>query len=348
RDLSDPIVLRARDVIDRQVQHLTHIIDELLDVSRITSGRITLADETLDIGNVIAHAVEAARPLLDSKGHALESKPPQRPVRIRGDFTRLTQVFANLLNNAAKYTPDGGSIEVEVRASNASVAIHIRDNGIGIPVELLPRIFDLFTQGQRPLDRADGGLGVGLALVHRIVSLHAGAVKAISAGAGRGSEFVVTLPRIDAEQAAPAPEEISMSVAPDSQQIERQPRRRRLMVVDDNRDAAESMSMLFELWGHEVICAYDGRAALEAAVKYRPDAVFLDIGLPGMDGYEIAERLRELPQSARTVLVAITGYGQDEDRRRSREAGIDHHLVKPVAPEALHKLLDSLEPQEPV
>jgi two-component system CheB/CheR fusion protein len=215
------------------------------------------------------------------------------------------------------------------------VAVHIRDDGIGIAAELLPRVFDLFTQGQRSLDRTEGGLGVGLALVHRIVSLHGGTVKALSEGSGRGTELIVTLPLFS--------EETPMTGGADSQQVERQHKRRRLMVIDDNKDAAESMSMLFELWGHEVVCVYDGRAALAAAGRYRPDAVFLDIGLPGMDGYEIAERLREQPESAGTVLIAITGYGQDEDRRRSREAGIDHHLVKPVAPETLQKLLDSLE-----
>jgi PAS domain S-box-containing protein len=334
RDLSDPVMIRARDVIDRQVQHLTHIIDELLDVSRITSGRISLTSETLDLHSIILRAVEAARPLFDSKSHTLEIEAPGSHVWVRGDLTRLTQVFVNLLNNAAKYTPARGHIQVAIRSADKSAAVHIRDNGIGIAAELLPRMFDLFTQGDRPLDRTDGGLGVGLALVHRLVSLHGGVVKAFSEGIGRGSELVVTLPQYC--------EEISMPVASDSQPPEPQQKRRRLMVIDDNKDAAESMSMLFELWGHEVICAYDGRAALETAAKYRPDAVFLDIGLPGMDGYEIAERLRELPESAHTVLVAITGYGQDEDRRRSREAGIDHHLVKPVSPETLHKLLDSL------
>ena len=334
REMSDPVLIRARDVIDRQVQHLTHIIDELLDVSRITSGRIRLTSETLDLQGVVLRAVEAARPLFDSKGHTLEIEAPASHVWVRGDLTRLTQVFVNLLNNAAKYTPDRGRIEVSIRSTDKSAAVHIRDNGIGIAAELLPRMFDLFTQGDRPLDRTDGGLGVGLALVHRLVSLHGGVVKAFSEGIGRGSELVVTLPQYC--------QEISMPVASDPPPPEPQQKRRRLMVIDDNKDAAESMSMLFELWGHEVICAYDGRGALETAAKYRPDAVFLDIGLPGMDGYEIAERLRELPESARTVLVAITGYGQDEDRRRSREAGIDHHLVKPVSPETLHKLLDSL------
>jgi PAS domain S-box-containing protein len=335
RELTDPVVQKARDVIDRQVQHLTRLIDDLLDVSRITSGRIRLSSEALELETVIGRAAEAARPLLDKKGHGLEIKLPQQPVWVRGDLLRLTQVFVNLLNNAAKYTPDGGHVEIEIVAGDAGARIRVRDNGIGIAAELLPRIFDLFTQGQRPLDRTDGGLGVGLALVHRIVSLHGGTVKASSAGIGRGSEFVVTLPEFS--------EEAPMHVETRSESTEQQPRRRRLMVVDDNRDAAESMSMLLELWGHEVICAYDGRTALETAAKYHPDAVFLDIGLPGMDGYEIAERLRELPESAHAVLIAITGYGQDEDRRRSRDAGIDHHLVKPVAPETLHNLLDSLE-----
>jgi PAS domain S-box-containing protein len=335
RELHDPVVERARDVIERQLQHLTRLIDDLLDVSRITSGRIRLSNEALELGTIIGRAVEAARPVLDSRGHALDIKQPAQPVWVRGDLTRLTQVFVNLLNNAAKYTPDGGRIVLEVEPFAHSAAIHIRDNGIGIASELLPRVFDLFTQGHRPLDRSDGGLGVGLALVHRIVSLHGGTVKASSEGSGSGSEFVVTLPLFS--------EETSMIVAPLLEPIAPPPRRRRLMVIDDNKDAAESMSMLLELWGHEVVCVYDGRTALEAAAKYHPDAVFLDIGLPGMDGYEIAERLRESPESGRAVLIAITGYGQDEDRRRSRDAGIDHHLVKPVTPETLHKLLDSLE-----
>ncbi len=345
RNLNDAIAERAVDVIERQVTHLTHVVGDLLDVSRITSGRIALANEELDLQTVVARAVETVGPLLESKGHSLVSNPPPHPVTIRGDITRLTQVMVNLLGNAVKYTPDGGRIEIDVQPEQESVAIHVRDNGIGIAAELLPRVFDLFTQGQRALDRTDGGLGIGLALVHRIVSLHGGTVKAFSAGPGQGSEFVVTLPAAwtgaRAELAVPTEGEKSMTAGPDSQK--REHKRRRLMVIDDNKDAAESMSMLFELWGHEVVCAYDGRAALETAAKYRPDAVFLDIGLPGMDGYEIAERLRELPDSAHTVLVAITGYGQDEDRRRSREAGIDHHLVKPVAPETLQKLLDLLE-----
>jgi PAS domain S-box-containing protein len=348
RNLNDALANRTVDVIDRQVKHLTRIVGELLDVSRITSGRITLASETLDLETLINGAVEAARPLLEAKRHSFVLKSAPDPVSIQGDSTRLTQVIVNVLNNAAKYTPEGGRVEVEVRPAQQSVAIHVRDNGIGIAAELLLRVFELFTQGQRPLDRTDGGLGVGLALVHRIVSLHGGTVKAFSAGPGRGSEFVVTLPRQrpaqPAEGARPLNDrENAMTEAPNTPGGERQQKRRRVMVIDDNKDAAESMSMLFELWGHEVMCAYDGRAALEAAAKYRPDAVFLDIGLPGMDGYEIAERLRELPESAHTVLVAITGYGQDEDRRRSREAGIDHHLVKPVAPETLQKLLESLE-----
>ena len=335
RKLTDPAVQRARDVIERQVQHLTRLIDDLLDASRITSGRIRLSNEVLELETVIGRAVEAARPLIDTKGQSLEIKPLESPAWVRGDLTRLTQVFVNLLNNAAKYTPDGGHIEIEFAASDDNATIHVRDNGIGIAAELLPRVFDLFTQGHRTLDRADGGLGVGLALVHRIVSLHGGTVKAFSEGIGRGSEFVVALPI--------SPKETPMNVVSRCEPAGQQPRRRRLMVIDDNKDAAESMSMLLELWGHEVVCAYDGRTALEAAAKYHPDAVFLDIGLPGMDGYEIAERLRERPESARAVLIAITGYGQDEDRRRSRDAGIHHHLVKPVAPETLHNLLDSLE-----
>ncbi|HVW69679.1 MAG TPA: PAS domain S-box protein [Steroidobacteraceae bacterium] len=334
REQSDPVIARAHDVIDRQVQQLTQIVEELVDVSRITSGRIRLASETVDLEALLARSVEAARPLLDTKRHTIAVRPFPGPVSVKGDLTRLTQVFVNLLNNAAKYTPPGGHIEVAVQVSDTAAAIHIHDNGVGIAPELLPRIFEMFTQGQRPLDRTDGGLGVGLALVHRIVNLHGGTVKAFSEGTGRGTELVVTLPVFSEETRMTAP-----PAGPD--QMQQRPKR--LMVVDDNKDAAESMSMLLELWGHKVLCAYDGLSALEAATTFHPDAVFLDIGLPGMDGYEIAERLREIPSASRTVLVAITGYGQDEDRRRSREAGIDHHLIKPVAPETLHRLLEMLE-----
>jgi PAS domain S-box-containing protein len=335
RDLHDPIVQRASGVIARQVQHLTRLTNDLLDVGRITSGRITLSTEPLEIRTAITRAVEATRPLIDLRSHSLKISLPDQPLLVAGDLTRLTQVLVNLLNNAAKYTAKGGRIEVSAAAENRNVLIRVRDTGRGITPDLLPRIFDLFTQGPRALDRSDGGLGVGLALVHRLVALHNGTVTAYSEGIGRGSEFVVCLPLYSAEAAITAVPEVNPS--------EQAPARRRVMVVDDNRDAAESMSMLLELWDNEVACAYDGPSALEIAAKLHPQAVFLDIGLPGMDGYEIAGRLREMPQASSAVLIAVTGYGQADDRRRARRAGFDHHLIKPVAPDTLHALLDSLD-----
>lgn len=337
RNVSDPVVQQTSDVIARQVQHLTRLVDDLMDVSRITSGRIALSHASLDIAVPVARAIELSRPLIDTKRHLLHLSLPEQPVMVSGDLTRLTQVMVNLLNNAAKYTPQGGRIDLTVSAENDSVVIRVRDTGSGMPRELVPRVFDLFTQGQRSLDRAEGGLGVGLTLVQKIIALHGGTVTAHSEGVDRGSEFVVRLPRDSAKKV----------LAPGAQDPESsdEPRHRsRILVVDDNKDAAESMATLLELWGHEVKRTYDGTRALAMGIDYRPEVIFLDIGLPGMDGYEVAGRLREMPETARAVLVAVTGYGQEEDRRRSRRAGFDHHLVKPVAPETLRLLLTSLEP----
>ena len=337
RNVSDPVVQQTSDVIARQVQHLTRLVDDLMDVSRITSGRIALSHASLDIAVPVARAIELSRPLIDTKRHLLHLSLPEQPVMVSGDLTRLTQVMVNLLNNAAKYTPQGGRIDLTVSAENDSVVIRVRDTGSGMPRELVPRVFELFTQGQRSLDRAEGGLGVGLTLVQKIIALHGGTVTAHSEGVDRGSEFVVRLPRDSAKKV----------LAPSAQDPESsdEPRHRsRILVVDDNKDAAESMATLLELWGHEVKRTYDGTRALAMGIDYRPEVIFLDIGLPGMDGYEVAGRLREMPETARAVLVAVTGYGQEEDRRRSRRAGFDHHLVKPVAPETLRLLLTSLEP----
>jgi PAS domain S-box-containing protein len=342
RNVNDPVVKQTSDVIARQVQHLTRLVDDLMDVSRITSGRIILSHAPLDIAVPVARAIELSRALIDAKRHSLHLSLPDHPLMVNGDLTRLTQVVVNLLNNAAKYTPEGGRIDLTVKAEDSMVVIRVRDTGSGMPRELVPRVFDLFTQGKRSLDRTEGGLGVGLTLVQKIVALHGGTVTAHSEGLDRGSEFVVRLPR-DAAKEVPR--------TPNNSPPGEQPRRRlRVLVVDDNRDAAESMGILIELWGHEVKRAYDGPAALDMSNAYGPDVIFLDIGLPGMDGYEVAASLRARPESSRSVLVAVTGYGQEEDRRRSRRAGFDHHLVKPVSPETLRLLLTSLEPprNEPV
>ena len=337
RSVGDPVVQQTSDVIARQVQHLTRLVDDLMDVSRITSGRIALALSPVDIGVPVARAVELSRPLIDTKGHSLHLLLPERPVMVSGDLTRLTQVMVNLLNNAAKYSPPGGRIDVRVKKEGSLVVVRVTDTGSGMPRELVPRVFDLFTQGARSLDRAEGGLGVGLTLVHKIVELHAGTVTAYSEGVDRGSEFVVRLPLLPAA-------EVLASEAPGAQPATEPGHRLRILVVDDNRDAAESLAVLMELWGHEVKRAYHGSDAIELSADYRPEVIFLDIGLPGMDGHEVAARLRASPETAGAALIAVTGYGQEEDRRRSQRAGFDQHLVKPVSPDRLHSLLKSLEP----
>ena len=330
-ELSESSLKWARDVIDRQVTHLARLVDDLLDVSRITSGRISLRKEALALTPIVASAVEASRPLIEARKHTLETVFPDEPLMTEGDFTRLSQVVLNLLNNAAKYTPEGGHIRLTVEEEDGKVVIRVRDTGIGIPADLLPKVFDLFTQGNGSLDRSEGGLGIGLTLVHKLVQMHGGSVEAYSDGPGCGSEFAVRLPLL----AAPSPGDATVQDVESSSPASS----RRVLVVDDNSDSAESLAILVEIWGHEVWTAHDGPAALALAAEYRPDVVLLDIGLPGMNGYEVAKRLRELPGLERAILVAVTGYGQHSDRERTREAGFDHHLVKPVKPAHLQELL---------
>jgi len=321
-----------RTIIDRQVTHLTRLVDDLLDVSRITNDKITLQREPVDLALVVESAVDASRPLIHARQHALEILLPAEPLRVEGDLTRLVQIVLNLLHNAAKYTPDGGQIRLAVAREGEQAVIRVRDTGLGIPADLLPTVFDLFTQGDRSLERSQGGLGIGLMLVRRLVERHGGTVEAHSDGAGRGSEFVVRLPLLAIPAELPGG---------DDAERPQQTGPRRVLVIDDDRDAAESMTVLLELWGHEVRTAYSGPEAVGLAAAYLPDAVLLDIGLPRMNGYDVAQRLRELPGCETAMLVAVTGYGQDEDRRRSREAGFDHHLTKPVEPMTLQGLLAS-------
>jgi PAS domain S-box-containing protein len=314
----------CREVIDRQVLHLTRLVEDLLDVSRITTGKIKLDKTPLDVGVLVANAVESSRPLLEAKRHALEVNLPSDPVHVYGDMTRLSQVLLNLLNNAAKYTPEAGRIRLSVERDLEYVAIKVNDNGIGIPASLLGKVFDLFVQGDRGLDRAEGGLGIGLTLVQRIVSMHGGRVTAASDGLGRGSEFTVRLPMMRGP--------LRHATAGDASDPQRQlnSKTRHVLVVDDNQDSAESMATLLRLSGHEVGTAHDGPAALSYAADRRPEIVLLDIGLPGMTGYEVAKKIRALPGLARVRLVAMTGYGQEEDRRRASDAGFDSHFVKPL------------------
>ncbi|HEV3445035.1 MAG TPA: ATP-binding protein [Gemmataceae bacterium] len=321
----------AREITERQVQHLVRIVDDLLDVSRIMRGRIELYTERVDLADLLSRAVEMAQPIIDAHGHELQVSLPRQAVALEGDPVRLTQVVNNLLSNAAKFTNKAGCIWLAGEREGDEAVIRVRDAGIGIDAQLLPRIFEVFIQGDRSLERAPGGLGVGLTLVRKLVEMHDGTVTAASPGAGAGSEFTVRLPALTpsaGQQDRPA--QGSLRAAPS---------RRRILVVDDNVDAAESSAVLLRFIGHEVKVAHDGPSALAAARAFHPEIILLDIGLPGMNGYDVARALRAQPEFQTTVLAAVTGYGQQEDVRRSREAGFDHHLTKPLAPEALSEFV---------
>ena len=334
----DPALVRMRDVIDRQVRHMTRLIDDLLDVSRITQGKINLKREPVDVGAIARQALETNMPAISARGHHVVASIPDEPVYVDGDMVRLTQVIANLVNNAAKYTPDGGRIELQVQATDGLAAVTVRDNGIGIGQEYLSHVFDLFGQVRNPRPHSHDGLGIGLALVQRIVEMHNGAVEARSAGENRGSEFVVRLPlRVAAEagerQAHPPAAAISG---------------RRILVVDDSADCRESLATMLQLDGNEVRIAPDGAAALEVAAAFDPEIVLLDIRMPVMDGYETARRLRAETYGKQAILIALTGWGQQEHRERSRLAGFDAHLTKPLEHEALSLLFASLRLPERV
>lgn len=328
-------VERIGGLIGRQLQQMVRLVDDLLDVSRITRGKINLCKEPVDLAQVVSMAVETSRPLIESKGHELTVTLPETPLQVHADATRLAQVLSNLLNNAAKYTETAGRISLAAELLEGEVRVRVRDTGIGIAHEMLPRVFDLFTQADSSLDRAQGGLGVGLTLVRRLVELHGGTVEAHSAGTGQGTEMVVRLPLLPGP-----PEEAPDSPAPRPSQAGAA-ETLRILIVDDNEDTAESLAVLMEMAGHEVRTAFEGFSALEEARTFRPGVVLLDIGLPNLDGYEVARRLCQESGKDRMLLLAMTGYGQEEDRRRSREAGFDHHLVKPVDLDKLRGLLDS-------
>lgn len=316
-------VRETATVISRQVGHITKLVDDLLDVSRVTRGLVTLRVEILDINQIVAEAIEQVQVLAEAKHHQLFYKRQDLPICVRGDRTRLVQIFANVLNNAIRYTPPHGVIAAQVTARAGQAIISVTDNGIGVLPTLAPHIFDLFTQGERSSDRSQGGLGMGLALVKSLVELHEGQVSVHSDGAGKGAEFIVELP-----QMSPAfPTEFESDKHTTALIAAKT---RQLMVVDDNQDAAQMLSMLLETTGHTVLVAHDGKAALRIAQESNPAMCFLDIGLPDMDGYELATRLRHTCGNAATILVAVTGYGQPEDRAKALEAGFDHHLVKPV------------------
>ena len=328
----DPAALTQ--MLERQLSHLVRLVDDLLDVSRVTRGKIELKRETTDLRQVVAHAIEVVQPQFDDRRQTLEVRTPPQVAAVRADATRLIQVVLNLLANASKFSPEGSHVVLAVERAGEEWTVRVSDRGQGIAPELLPRVFDLFIQGERSLDRTEGGLGIGLSLVKALVELHGGRVEARSAGAGQGSEFEVRLPV--AVSTAPLAAQAPVPASAAGQ-------RRRVLAVDDNRDSAESLCMLLQLWGHEARCAFDGRQALDVVEAFEPDVVLLDIGLPGMSGYDLAARMRERPTLREVTLIAVTGYGQEEDRRRVRAAGFDHHLVKPVDPDTLERLMNTLQ-----
>jgi PAS domain S-box-containing protein len=330
---------RAEEVIERQVAHMSRLLDDLLDVSRITHGTLELKKSRTELTLVLGAAIEAARPILDSKHHTLSLDLPKQTVRLEADPVRLAQVFSNLLINAAKYTDAGGSIELRATREASGVVVAVRDNGMGISADMMPRLFTLFSQAHTALGRSEGGLGVGLALARGLVALHGGRVEVRSDGPGRGSEFIVRWP-----VGVPAWEVSQVEVSADRPAADVG---LRILVVDDSRDAADTCATVLELSGHEVQTAYDGRRALELAGTFRPHALVLDIGLPDVNGYELARSIRAAPWGGGMVLIAVTGWGQGEDRRRALEAGFDHHLTKPIAAETLESLLQCRDTSEP-
>ncbi len=327
---------RELGIIERQVAHLVGLVDDLLDVSRITQGKVALRQQELDIASLVGRALEMASPLLEQRAHELTVSVPAATLWVYGDARRLAQVFSNLLTNAAKYTPCGGHIEVSAAQQGDEVVVTVKDNGIGIGPELLPRIFEPFMQGERRLDRSEGGLGLGLTIARTMVQLHGGRILARSRPGERGSEFEVRLPASAHVTAAlPAP---ASRAAPEV--YAEPPRRaRRILIVEDNDDAAEILAELLRQFGYQVAVAPDGPSALTLVSAFRPEIALVDIGLPVMDGYELARRLRAAPETAHLHLIAVTGYGQEKDRRRALSAGFDEHLAKPLQPEALLSLV---------
>jgi len=325
---------RAYAMMERQVGHLTRLVDDLLDVSRITRGLVELRNEPVNLAEVADQAVEMVSPVMENRGHDLHLSLPRKPLRVKGDGTRLTQVICNLLNNAAKYTTPGGRIWLTVEREDDGAVVRVRDNGSGMRADFIPKVFDLFAQGERSLDRSQGGLGLGLTLVKRLVEMHGGTVEAKSEGPGKGSEFTVRLPVLSSEEATPSPARVT-GPPPAAVQVAR------ALVIDDNFDVAESMTWVLEGLARDIKMVHSGAAALETAPEFKPDVIICDIGMPGMDGYETCRRLRQLPGSEKVVIAAVSGYGNEDDRRKSEQAGFDRHLVKPVGRATLEELVQS-------
>jgi PAS domain S-box-containing protein len=335
-DHPDPALVWGHTLIERQVIHIARLLDDLLDVARIMQGKIRLKMERCDLTKIIMHAVEGCLPLIEARRHQLVLSLSDEPQWLEGDATRLEQIITNLLNNAAKYTEEGGKITLSTERTGNYALIRVEDTGVGIAPDLLAHVFDLFIQADRSLAHSQGGLGLGLTLVRQLVEKHEGTVTAASAGIGQGSVFTVRLSLLPADQSVVEALNAFVSNPPDSLSPAL-----RIMIVDDYVDAAESLAMLLQMEGHEVKTVHCGQQAIEQAQVFRPRVVVLDIGLPDLNGYEVANRLRELPETRRAMLIALTGYGQTEDRNRSRNAGFDHHLLKPVNFEMLSELLAS-------
>jgi signal transduction histidine kinase/CheY-like chemotaxis protein len=340
RGSRDPDMQHARDMIDRQVRQMVRLVDDLLEVSRITLGQIQLQSEVVSLAIVMANAVEVSHPLIDAARHHLTVELPTEPLYVEGDSTRLSQVLQNLLNNAAKYTPPGGQITLRADRAGDSAIISVRDTGIGIPPAMLDRVFEMFTQVDRGSSLSQGGLGIGLALAQQLTQMHGGRIEVTSDGTGLGSEFTVRLPLCASPSAA-------LEVVDRAGAFHR-PARRRVLVADDNIDGAESLRLNLEIHGHDARAVFDGAAALALAEEFRPEIMVLDLGMPKLDGYQVCRGVRERPWGDEVTIIALTGWGQEQDRRRTLEAGFDHHLVKPVDPALLAKLIDETASSGPI
>jgi CheY-like chemotaxis protein len=329
---------RSRSIISRQVRHMASLLDDLLDISRITRGMLALRISSVELRGLMEAAIETAQPVIAAKRHTLNTEWPQTPIQLDVDPVRLTQVIANLLTNAAKYTPPGGLITLRAHLQAMQVVISVRDNGIGIAPAMLLKVFEMFSQIDAGHEHADGGIGIGLALVKGFVELHGGTITAHSAGLNQGSEFIVQLPVQSTHQSAPEPHESAASrdaPVPASAAAEA----RRVLVADDNRDGADIMALLLQQSGYDVSVAHSGPDALTAAAQNKPEIAILDIGMPGMNGYEVAQRIRREAWGKQMLLIALTGWGQEDDRRKAFDAGFDHHLIKPIDPQALEALM---------
>lgn len=329
------VAVDTRDMMGRQIRHMVRLIDDLMDVSRISQGKLSLKMETVRLRDIVESAVEGSTPLIRAGRHSLDVQLPPPDVQVHADTTRLAQVIGNLLNNAAKYTPDGGRIRLSVQREGGDISIEVADNGVGISAEMLPKIFELFTQAGRSIERAQGGLGIGLALARKLVEMHSGTLDAASIGPGQGSTFTVRLHALSA-----AAEEAGVDGPADREHT--QTDGLRVLVVDDNVDAAQTLSMMLDMLGHRTATAMSGPQALDQASAFRPQVIFLDIGLPGMSGYDVARHLRGNAQTAAATIVALTGWGSESDRLRARQAGFDHHLTKPIELSSARSILDEV------